>query len=95
MLDSFLHLDMHPPSLQYLMQLHSVIQEREVEMSFKAPCLHLVETTPSILRKMPWVVLREHTVGVQRKLHVAGMVVAIVTSGLRKCHCCENDSCLH
>ena len=77
------------------MQLHLVIEEREVEMSSKAPYLHLVETTPSISRKMPWVELREHMVGVQRKLHVAGKVVAIVTSGLRKCHCCENVSCLH
>ena len=76
------------------MQLHLMIQKR-VEISSKAPCLHLVETAPSILRKMPWVGLREHMVGVQRKLHVAGNVVAIVTSGLRKCHCCENVSCLH
>ena len=51
--------------LQYLMQLQLVIQEREVEISSKAPCLHLVETAPSILRKMPRVVLREHTVGIQ------------------------------
>ena len=47
------------------MQLQLVIQEREVEISSKAPCLHLVETAPSILRKMPRVVLREHTVGIQ------------------------------
>ena len=44
------------------MQLHLVIQEREVEISSKAPCIHLVETAPSILRKMPWVVLKNHTV---------------------------------
>jgi len=44
------------------MQLHLVIQEREVEISSKAPCIHLVETAPSILRKMPWVVLKNHPV---------------------------------
>ena len=55
-------------SLQYLMKLQLVIQEREVEISSKAPCFHLVETVPSILRKMPGVVLREHTVGIQGKL---------------------------
>ena len=61
-----------PPSLslpQYLMQLHLVIQqrvrqEREAGMSSKAPCLHFVETAPSVLREMPWVILREHTVSV-------------------------------
>ena len=53
------------------MKLHLVIQEKEVELSSKTPYLHLVETTPSILRKMPWVVLREHMVSVQIKLHVA------------------------
>lgn len=54
---------------QYLMQLHLVIQqrvrqEREAGMSSKAPCLHFVETAPSVLREMPWVILREHTVSV-------------------------------
>ena len=58
-----------PPSLQYLMQLHLVIQKREVEISSKAPCLHLVETAPSILRKMPWVVFKDR---------VSGEVVGVV-----------------
>ena len=44
------------------MQLYLVIQKREVEISLKATCIHLVETAPSILRKMPWVVLKNHTV---------------------------------
>ena len=26
---------------------------------------HLVETAPSVLRKMPWVVLKEHKVGIR------------------------------
>ena len=63
-----------PPSLQYLMQLHLVIQKREVEISSKAPCLHLVETAPSILRKMPWVVLREYMVGILEELAGVGVV---------------------
>ena len=54
------------------MQLHLVVWETEVEMSSKVPFLHLVETTPSILRKVSGVVIREHTVGVQGELHVAG-----------------------
>ena len=52
-------------SLQYLIQLHLAIRERN---SSKAPCLHFVETAPSVLRKMPWVVLREHTVGTWEEL---------------------------
>ena len=50
------------------MQLHLEIQE-EMGTSFKAPSLHLVETAPSVLRKMPSVVLREHVVGIKRELH--------------------------
>ena len=52
------------------MQLHSVIQERGLETSLKSPALHLVETAPSVLRKMPWVVLREHMVSLWRELVV-------------------------
>ena len=47
------------------MQMHLVIQEREVNISSKAPCLHLVETAPSVLRKMPWIILKEHMVRIQ------------------------------
>ena len=49
---------------QYLMQLHLEIQEKEMGTSFKAPSLHLIETAPSVLRKMPSVVLKEHMVGI-------------------------------
>ena len=45
------------------MQSHLVIQERELAVSSVIPCLHFVETAPSVLRKMPWVVLIEHAVG--------------------------------
>ena len=31
--------------------------------SSKTSCLHFVETALSVLRKIPWVVLKEHTVG--------------------------------
>ena len=55
------------------MQSHLVIQEREIEMAVpsKTSCLHFVETAPSVLRKLPWVVLREHTVS---KLELEGRV---------------------
>ena len=46
------------------MQLHLEIQEKEMGTSFKAPSLHLVETAPSVLRKMPSVMLKEHVVGI-------------------------------
>ena len=54
-----------PLSLQYLIQLDHVIKEREVKISSKSPCIHLVETTPSVLSTMPWAVFREHTVSLQ------------------------------
>ena len=46
------------------MQLYLVIQKREIGISAEASCLHLVETAPSVLRKMPSVVLKEHMVGI-------------------------------
>ena len=48
------------------MKLHLIVQEREVEISSRAPCLYLVETAPSILRRMPGVVFREQVVSIQR-----------------------------
>ena len=45
------------------MRLHLVIQERKVEISSETPCLHFVETAPSVLRNMPWIMLKEYTVG--------------------------------
>ena len=50
------------------MQLQLVIQEREVQISSKAPCIHLIETAPSIIRKMPGVVLKNHTVKELRRI---------------------------
>lgn len=28
-----------------------------------APCIHFIETAPSVLREMPWITLSEHKVG--------------------------------
>ena len=44
------------------MQLY---QEREIGMSSRTSCLHFVETAPSVLRKMPSVVVKEHMVGIK------------------------------
>ena len=46
------------------MQLHLVTWKREMGISSKAPCLHFIETTPSVLRNMPSVVVTEHVVGI-------------------------------
>ena len=83
-------------SVQYLMKLQLVLQEREVEISSKAPCFHLVETVPSILRKMPGVVLREHTVGIQGKLKLVGvgeewcLCMWPLTRESKECHHCKS-----
>ena len=50
------------------MQLHLVTWKREMEISSKTPCLHFIETAPSVLRKIPSVVIKEHVVGIWRKL---------------------------
>lgn len=44
------------------MQLY---QEREIGISSRTSCLHFVETAPSVLRKMPAVVLMEYVVGIK------------------------------
>ena len=44
------------------MQLY---QEREIGIFSRTSCLHFVEMTPSVLRKMPSVVLKEHVVGIK------------------------------
>ena len=46
----------------FILSPQYLIQEREAGM-FWGTCIHFVETAPSVLREMPWVVLKEHTVG--------------------------------
>ena len=50
------------------MHLHLVTCKREMEVSSKTPCLHFIETAPSVLRKIPSVVVKEHVVGIWKKL---------------------------
>ena len=34
------------------------------------PCMHFIETTPSVLRDIPWIQLREHKVHIHDKYNV-------------------------
>lgn len=53
------------------MQEHLTIQrhirERREELKslLHTPTIHFVETAPSVLREMPWIILREHGVSVE------------------------------
>ncbi len=59
--------------IQSLMQLHLLVQTTQdqednpeelttLAAARASPCIHFIETEPSVLRDVPWIQLREHKV---------------------------------
>ncbi len=64
-------------SLQSLMQLHLLVQITQgqednpeelitLAAAHASPCIHFIETEPSVLRDVPWIRLREHRVYIRK-----------------------------